>query len=379
MKMKKIDIFCKIIDNFGDIGVVLRLAKELYEYYKNRAKIRVFSDRQDIFLEIAGNIEKNGSRILKDGVEFFFYENGTEVTLEQDDNYRAEIVIEAFGCDIPDWYLERSYYESDIWLNLEYLSFESWTKDFHLKESPVGIGKIKKYFFMPGFYPENGGVIIDGSFIQKKNHKEQYRKKLVTDYFHGEKDIIVSLFSYENNFTNLLDEMNNSGKKIGLLAHGEKSIESIEKIAENNFYQNIEIVFVRMIPQEEYDLIVFGADIVFVRGEESFVRGLLSGNIVIWQAYLQEEYLHMEKVEAYLEFIKKFFINQKVFEKYYDLVYNYNWRVKNSFDNTFPKGSEFLLEEQIELDSTFERISQYIERECNLVLKMDKFFTNISK
>lgn len=35
MVIKSLDIFCEIIDNFGDIGVVYRLAKELKVFYND--------------------------------------------------------------------------------------------------------------------------------------------------------------------------------------------------------------------------------------------------------------------------------------------------------------------------------------------------------
>ena len=35
MKVDSIDIFCEIIDNFGDIGVVYRISKELKNLYQN--------------------------------------------------------------------------------------------------------------------------------------------------------------------------------------------------------------------------------------------------------------------------------------------------------------------------------------------------------
>ena len=35
MELKTLDIFCEIIDNYGDIGVVYRVAKELKKIYKS--------------------------------------------------------------------------------------------------------------------------------------------------------------------------------------------------------------------------------------------------------------------------------------------------------------------------------------------------------
>ena len=51
MQINSIDIFCEIIDNFGDIGVVYRVAKELKKIYNNQVKIRVIFNRIDEFLK----------------------------------------------------------------------------------------------------------------------------------------------------------------------------------------------------------------------------------------------------------------------------------------------------------------------------------------
>ena len=48
MKVKNIDIFCEIIDNFGDIGVVYRLAKELKLRYGSEVEVRVILNRMNV-------------------------------------------------------------------------------------------------------------------------------------------------------------------------------------------------------------------------------------------------------------------------------------------------------------------------------------------
>ena len=50
----------------------------------------------------------------------------------------ADVVIEAFGCELPPstsprW---RAASAAPVWLNLEYLSAEDWVADFHLRPSP---------------------------------------------------------------------------------------------------------------------------------------------------------------------------------------------------------------------------------------------------
>ncbi|MGL6024843.1 MAG: elongation factor P maturation arginine rhamnosyltransferase EarP, partial [Cetobacterium sp.] len=96
MNIKTLDIFCEIIDNFGDIGVVYRLAKEFKSIYKNEIKIRVFLNRLDEFLLInkkAKNIEWQEI----DGIEYLTNEYLAKNICTFSP---ANVIIEAFGCNV---------------------------------------------------------------------------------------------------------------------------------------------------------------------------------------------------------------------------------------------------------------------------------------
>ena len=53
MTPNSIDIFCDVIDNFGDIGVVYRFAKEIKILYSD-ARIRVILNKLDELVKIIG-------------------------------------------------------------------------------------------------------------------------------------------------------------------------------------------------------------------------------------------------------------------------------------------------------------------------------------
>ena len=46
--------------------------------------------------------------------------------------------------------MEIAYENSELLINLEYLSAEDWIEDFHLQSSPLGKGKLKKVFCFLG-------------------------------------------------------------------------------------------------------------------------------------------------------------------------------------------------------------------------------------
>ena len=161
MQVKSIDLFCEVIDNFGDIGVVYRVAKELKKRYSDKVEIRVIFNRIEEFLKI-NPLAKNLESQEIDGIFYCTYEylKKNICTFST-----ANVIIEAFGCSIPDEYMNLAYNNSNLILNLEYLSAEDWVEDFHLQESILGKGKLRKFFFMPGFTEKTGGIITDSLYL----------------------------------------------------------------------------------------------------------------------------------------------------------------------------------------------------------------------
>ena len=87
----------------------------------------------------------------------------------------ADIILETFGCDIPEKYVYRAYDKSKLWINVDYLSAEKWVEDFHLQQSMLPSKVLKKFFFMPGFTEKTGGVIVDSNFVSIKKSVEADR------------------------------------------------------------------------------------------------------------------------------------------------------------------------------------------------------------
>ncbi len=85
----------------------------------------------------------------------------------------ADVVIEAFACELPQHYLHAMLEKKPVWLNLEYLSAETWVNDFHAKSSPHPHYGLIKYFFFPGFNPHTGGLIREKSLIDQRNFFQQ--------------------------------------------------------------------------------------------------------------------------------------------------------------------------------------------------------------
>jgi uncharacterized repeat protein (TIGR03837 family) len=373
MEYRGIDIFCTIIDNFGDAGVVYRLAKELKKS-EPKKEIRILFNRYN---EIAAinpklNILKKNQEI--DGIVYILREKKTieEITPN-------EVIIEAFGCDIEEEYLNKTEKKTLIF-NLEYLSAEKWVEDYHKMNSFTEKQNIKKYFFMPGFTEKTGGLIIS------RTNKELSRD-ILKEFYNGnfESLKIGTIFSYEHNFKKLISDILNLNERYLLLVMGEKSKESFRVSMGNLFSEeykgyykkeNIEIIFMPFVTQEKYDEIISVADFNFVRGEESLARAALSGKPFIWHAYLQKEMVHMDKVEAFLEILSYYTKDKKKFEKYRKLVYNYNCRKKNDFQELKDESYVDFFKNFEEIKSWSNNFSIYLNEKCNLVQKLLNFINH---
>ncbi|WP_418965939.1 elongation factor P maturation arginine rhamnosyltransferase EarP [Cetobacterium sp.] len=384
MDIKSLDIFCEIIDNFGDIGVVYRLAKELKNLYGDRVEIRVFLNRVDEFI----SINKKAKLVEYQEIDGIIYITNEYLAKNICTFSPANVIIEAFGCNILEEYLERAKVESSLLINLEYLSGEDWIEDIHLMESPLGAPKLKKYFFMPGFTEKTGGVIVDSLFLDRKKsvlkNKDVYLNKYIPeiekeDYFIG------TIFSYEKNFLPLLDVLIENKRKNCLLILGKKSQTSIKSIiqdldgvtSKDDIYQyrNIMFKFMPFLEQEEYEELINLVDYNFVRGEDSFVRALLTGKPFIWHIYLQDEMAHMDKIEGfvgkYRDTLEKVGLKGAL-DTHIELLRDYNLRDSNSlelgkesFDNFFKKFEE--------ISKLSQNYSEYIELKCNLIDKLNEF------
>ena len=383
MKVNSIDIFCEIIDNFGDIGVVYRISKELKKIFQN-VRIRIVLNRLEEFKAINKKVKDTDYQEI-DGLicvtEKYVKENIETFGV-------SDVFIEAFGCNVPEEYVKQAKENSKLWINLEYLSGEKWIEDFHLCESLIDSKTLKKIFFMPGFSEKSGGVIIDSGFLERMKYGKENRDEVFKKYFKDfdlKDKFIGTVFSYEKNFENLLETLKNYEKETVLLLMGEKTQKSFSEILKKNLtedygnvvkYGKITMIYSDFFSQEEYEEIISASDFNFTRGEDSFVRGIILGKPFMWHIYLQEEKAHMDKIKAFTERFKESVEvseeEKNIIESYCNLLEDYNDRDKNSLE----KGKEdfrIFFEKFEEIDRICEKYSKFLLEKCNLVKKLYKY------
>lgn len=390
------DIFCEVIDNFGDIGVVYRFANELLNKYtklNKDVKIRVFFNKSEE-LTFLDNLAKKIDIQTLNNIDFITFEY---LEKNKDNISPSEVIVESFGYNIPDWYLEKAKVKSSLLINLEYLSCEEWVLDFHLQESPLGAPKLKKFFFMPGLSEKSGGVILPSINGESNYTLCNYSNLLTSDFLNNK--LVASVFTYEYNFENFFFHLNSLSKESVLLCLGEKTQASITNLLEKNYnfhnissseylgkFNKIHILFIPFMNQVKYDSLLSLCDFNFVRGEDSFIRGVLSSKPFLWHAYLQEESVHLEKIKGFLNIYNNFFKpfnNEKITDAinvYSEILYKFNARTSNSFEEkraceSLENFSLFFTKLQILTDMNKE-FSKHIISNCNLIDRFVDFVTN---
>ena len=354
MHINSIDIFCEVIDNFGDVGFSYRLARELFNRYNKKVKIRLIIDKDSEFKKISGGMEREISVIT--------YE---ELISQKKYIEASDIVIETFGCNVPKKYLNKSYENSKLIINIEYFSAEDWIDDFHLKESIIPNSKVKKIFYMPGLSDKSGGVIIDNNFLKTINkiqlNKEFYMKKYGID--DGKYDLIGTIFSYEKDFSKFLYDLSKTKKKTLLFILSEKTQKNFNIYFDNNnYYDTIDFVKSPFYSYNEYEELISLVDFNLVRGEDSFVRALILGKPFLWHIYPQEKNIHMGKLKSFLE-------KYDCDEKLKDIFISYN--------NSYNEDYRYFFENLNKIEMFNKDFSEYLIKNNNLIEKIYEYIKNL--
>ncbi len=192
------DIFCKVIDNFGDIGVCWRLAADLAS---RGQRVRLWVDDASALAWMA----PGGCP----GVSVLPWPTAPALldidVLTSSAELPPDVIIEAFGCEPAPEFIATcarilpARGQKPCWINLEYLSAESYADRNHglpsLVQSGLAAGWIK-HFFYPGFTSGTGGLLREPRLA---NHQKTFDREawLRTKGIDTGKAVVVSLFCYE--------------------------------------------------------------------------------------------------------------------------------------------------------------------------------------
>lgn len=301
------DIFCTVIDNFGDIGVCWRLAKQLV--HEHGHSVRLWVDNLGSFANIAPDVNSRAQYQIIQCVEICYWQRSFV------DTEPGDVIIEAFACELPEKYVMAMLQKetNPVWINLEYLSAEPWVTEYHGLPSPHPRFSLTKTFFFPGFVPGTGGLLREKDLLASHdafNHaaeQEFFRRKDLPRRKSGE--IRISLFCYQTapieNFIQVLSE---STVPVLLIVPQGIAADRISALFNHApcqtkaliSYKRLTIQIIPFMEQTEYDLLLWSCDFNFVRGEDSFIRAQWAIKPFIWNIYPQHEDAHQDKLDAFL-------------------------------------------------------------------------------
>ena len=281
------DLFCRVIDNFGDIGVCWRLAADL----------AARGDSVRLWTDDASALEWMAPRGAA-GVQVSAWP-AADASVEPRD-----AVIEAFGCHLPAGFVERMAAREPppVWINLEYLSAEDYVERNHGLASPLPRGSaqgLKKWFFYPGFTERTGGLLRERDLRQRQAAFDATAWLRDRGAVPFAEEHVVSLFCYANPVLPALLDALATTPTLLLVTPGSAAQQVQQRIGMANGRGALRVHYLPRLTQVEYDHLLWACDLNLVRGEDSFVRAQWAGQPFLWQLYPQDDGAHAAKLAAF--------------------------------------------------------------------------------
>ncbi|WP_028104122.1 elongation factor P maturation arginine rhamnosyltransferase EarP [Pseudoduganella violaceinigra] len=312
MPSLSLDLFCKVVDNFGDIGICWRLARQLQR--EHGIAVTLWVDDMRTFQRICPQVDTAVDRQLVDGVVVRHWAN-------QDGEFAADdvadIVIEFFGCDIPPAYIAAMAVRPHrpVWLNLEGLSAEEWVEGCHSLPSRHPRLPLTKYFFFPGFTEKTGGLLYEAGLEAER--RAYIADPVAVPAFLSSLGVTaaeaaamkVSLFCYPYApVAEVFAAWCAGGQAVTCLVPEGVASDAVAAFLEQPAVAGavrsegaLTVRVLPFVPQQDYDKLLWSCDLNFVRGEDSWVRAQWAAKSFIWNIYAQDENLHHKKLRAFLQ------------------------------------------------------------------------------
>jgi len=329
-------LFCRVIDNHGDLGVCWRLATQLAA---RGVAVQLFVDDASALRWMAP--------LGCPGVSVRLWPTAHQVFSPQQ---VPGVVIEAFGCELPAAYQAAMAGRPapPVWINLEYFSLEASAQRNHGLPSPVlsGPGKgMTKWFYYPGWGKYSGGLLTaclpgsdqglptlgsassmctEGESPQTFSHSLGVRPKPdlsprpqadstlpaslaaenepANSHVPSASPLQISVFCYEPAGMGVwLKQLAELPRQVHLHITAGRATTAVQEALKVTDVPGLVVDFLDHMSQPDYDTLLARMDINLVRGEDSLVRAMCAGKAFLWQIYPQHDGAHIPKLQAFLE------------------------------------------------------------------------------
>ncbi len=304
------DIFCRVVDNYGDAGVCWRLARQLAS--EHAREVTLWLDDLAPLARMAPGVDPGRDAQAVAGVALRRWADpfpGVEP---------AAVVVEAFGCGLPDAYVAAMVQTTNAprWFVLEYLSAEPWIDAAHGLPSPHPRLPLARRFWFPGFTPRSGGLLRErGLAAARDAFRRDARARAALWASLGVAapaagELRASLFCYPNPaLPALLDAWADGEERVTCLVPEGVAAGALDAWTGGSVphagrpfrHGRLAIEAIPFLAQDAYDRLLWACDVNFVRGEDSFVRAQWAARPLVWNVYPQAENAHLRKLDAFVD------------------------------------------------------------------------------
>ena len=281
-------IFCRVVDNFGDVGFAWRLAADLAG--RGHAVCLAVDDPRALAW-----MAPNGA-------------SGVEVVAWDDEAAAlGDVLVETFGCGFPEQVVAKlkTAQARPVCINVEHLSAEAFVERSHGLPSPrfSEAGEPRPtWFFYPGFNERTGGLLREPGLLERRHNFGDGLDWLAANGIERrEGERCVSLFCYRNPAVDALLNALAEEPTVLLLTPGVATDQGLAFLGPRLQRGALRALRVPALTQPEFDRLLWSCDLNFVRGEDSLARAIWAGAPFVWQIYSQDDGAHAAKLDAFLD------------------------------------------------------------------------------
>ncbi|MCB4364914.1 elongation factor P maturation arginine rhamnosyltransferase EarP [Hydrogenophaga taeniospiralis] len=301
------DVFCQVIDNLGDAGVCWRFCADLAS---RGHQVRLWIDQPEHLAwmvpgALLGQVP---------GIQVLHWTQPLPPALPASLPV-ADVWVETFGCHLPPEIKDHLAaalllgQRPPVWLNLEYMSAESYVERSHRLPSPIMSGPLKgltTWFFYPGFTPATGGLLREADLTARQAAFDAptWLRSRALPLAAARR---VSLFCYEPSALPVVLRQASQDAQASdwLVTSGRASLAVAAAASEcGEPGPGCRLHTLPALTQRDYDHLLWSCDLNLVRGEDSLVRALWAGRPFVWHIYPQHDDAHHAKLEAFLDWLQ---------------------------------------------------------------------------
>ena len=296
-------LYCRVVDNLGDIGVAWRLAADLASRGED---VRLAVDDAGALAWMA----PGGDRRV-------------EVCRWADvPTSSPDVVVELFGGGLPeaaanavadaaekagDKAGDKARADAEpapVVVNVEHLSAESYVERSHGLPSPRRTARGAPYttwYVYPGFTAATGGLIREPGLDAARAAFEPVAWLGTLGIAARADERRVALFCYDGSPVEALVGALRSRPTLLLAAPGAAAAQVRAALGPTMAVDALRAVVLPALPQLDFDRLLWACDLNLVRGEDSPVRATWAGAPFVWQLYRQADGAHGIKLDAFLD------------------------------------------------------------------------------